>query len=377
MRIRLAVMTAAVALAAALTACTQGSNSPDDRAQTTTAAEAAGSGSGSVWVADEGADSLTVFDASTDAVVATLTGIEGPHNVQVSRDGTSVYAVSGGSARVVAIDSATYAVDAVAATGSGPAHVIEAPNGKVYVTNAEDGTVSVYQGPGLTPAGAIDLGGMPHGLRSAAGGSIIVVANMADRLDLIDPTTDRLTGTVPVGKAPVQVAVTADGRFAYSSITEPPSVLKVDLVSRTVVGSVPVPTAPVQLYLTPDEKTLVSANQGTSDKPGDTISVIDAAAMTVRGTVGTGSGPHGVVIDETGTRAWVTNTFDGTVSAVDLDNLTALATIPVGKRPNGISYSPKPPTAPAAATVALDLPAVPSQHPHDNSEHGPGSGHGH
>lgn len=42
---------------------------------------------GSVWVADEGGDSLTVLDAGTDAVVTTLTGLAGPHNVQVGNDG--------------------------------------------------------------------------------------------------------------------------------------------------------------------------------------------------------------------------------------------------------------------------------------------------
>src|SRR5512139_387039 len=48
--------------------------------------------SGSVWVADEGADSRSVIDAATNAVAMTVTGIEGPHNVQVVHDGSVVYA---------------------------------------------------------------------------------------------------------------------------------------------------------------------------------------------------------------------------------------------------------------------------------------------
>ncbi len=138
----------------------------------------------------------------------------------------SAYAVSGATNQVVAIDAATYTIKGVASTGPAPpAHVIEAPNGKIYVTNAGDGTVSVYRGgPGLTPVGRIDLGGMPHGLRSADGGGMIVVANtMAGRLDLIDPTADRSVGAIPVGRGgPLQVAVTADGRYAYSGVAEPP-----------------------------------------------------------------------------------------------------------------------------------------------------------
>ncbi|MDJ0401483.1 hypothetical protein [Rhodococcus rhodochrous] len=327
-----------------------------------------------MWVADEEGDSLTVVDAATDEAVTTLTGVDSPHNVQVGRDGTTVYTVTGDD-RVIAIDPAIYAVRAVAPTGSAPAHVIDAPNGKVYVTDAGDGTVSVFEASGLRPAGRIELGGMPHGLRPAAGGSVIVVADTeAGVIHLIDPATDRVTGAVPVGTGPAQVAVSADGRFAYTGTTEPAAVVKVDLTARAVVATIAVPAAPVQLYLTPDEKTVVSADQGTRQQPGNTLSVIDTTEMTVRADVGTGAGPHGVVIDPSGTRAWVTNTYDDTMSVIDLPSLSAVATVPVGERPNGVSFSPRPPTATAPSTgVTLPPPAVTEdrsdeEHP---DEHGP------
>jgi YVTN family beta-propeller protein len=266
-----------------------------------------------------------------------------------------VYAVSNSDDTVVAIDPATYKVAAVAATGPAPAHVIDAPNGKVYVTNMGDGTVSVYRGLGLQPVGRIQLGDMPHGLRPAAGGSVIVVANtLSGALDLIDPATDTSTGAVPVGSGPVQVAVTSDGRYAYTGITNPPAVVKVDLAAHKVVGTATVSASPVQLYLTPDEKTVVSADQGTAQQPGHSLSVIDTAVMSIRGAVPTGSGPHGVVIDTSGTWAWVTNTFANTVTAVNLATLSVAATVPVGTEPAGISYSPSPPVV--AETTQLNIP---------------------
>ncbi len=331
-------------LAAALSAGCSGGAGPAAGPAPSTASASAGV-TGSVWVADEAGDSLTVMDAATGQVVTTVTGVASPHNVQVGRDGATVYTVSS-AGRVIAIDPATYAVRATAPTGSAPAHVIEAPNGKVYVTNAGDGTVSVFENPGLRPAGRIDLGGMPHGLRPAAGGSVIVVADaVAGTLHVIDPATDRAVGAVPVGTGPVQVAVTGDGRFAYTGTSDPPAVVKVDLTARRVVGTVAVPAAPVQLYLSPDEKTVVSADQGTRAHPGDTLSVIDTAGMTVLGEIGTGSGPHGVVIDPSGMRAWVTNTYDDTVSVIDLPERTVVATVQVGEQPNGISFSPNAPVA--------------------------------
>ncbi len=117
-----------------MAACSNGNQVSSSRIPTTTA-PGAHAGAGSVWVADEGGDSLTVLDSASNTVAATLTGIKHPHNVQVSRDGAIVYAVSNSDDTVVAIDPATYKVAAVAATWPASAHVIDAPNGKVYVTD--------------------------------------------------------------------------------------------------------------------------------------------------------------------------------------------------------------------------------------------------
>ena len=329
-------------------------------------------GIGSVWVANAAGDSLTVIDATTDEVITTLTGLEGPHNVQVGDDGETVYAVSGGFRMVVAIDAASYSVKATALTGPAPAHVIEM-NGKIYVTNSGDGTVSVYRAGDLRPAGKITVGGMPHGLRPSADGSIIVVANtMAGELDIIDPATDTVLESVPVGANPAQVAVTADGRYAYAGITGPPAVAKIDLNDRTVVATAPVPSDPIQLYLTPDGGTVVSANQGTREAPGNTASMIDTATMTVGDNAITGAGPHGVVIDTAGTRSWVTNTYEDSVSVIDLSTSSVTATITVGSEPNGVSYSQRLPAGAPSPTVTLDVPE-----PDHRSEDAPDGHHGH
>ncbi|WP_369816156.1 hypothetical protein [Mycobacterium sp. 852014-52144_SCH5372336] len=324
-------------------------------------------------MADEDGDSLTVIDAATNAVLTTLKGIEEPHNVQVSRDGAAVYAVSGSDDLLVVVEATTFAVRAIAPTGPAPAHVVEAPNGKVYVTNAGDGTVSVYQGRQLQPVGRITLGGMPHGLRASGDGSVIVVANTsAGALDVINPVTDTSAGRVPVGPGPAQVAVTGDGRYAYAGVTKPSAVVKVDLESRSVVATAQVPNAPVQLYLTPDDRSVVSANQGTEDAPGHTASVIDTQTMTVRSTVTAGSGPHGVIIDPAGTRAWVTNTYDDTVSVIDLATSSVVATIRVGEEPNGVSYSARLPAGGGSLPTTLNIPA-----PSSGSETESGNSHGH
>jgi len=326
---------------------------------------------GSVWVANESGNSLSVIDAATNAVVTTIEGIEGPHNVQVGPDGNRVYASSGHTSTVLALDAATYRLAHAAPTGAGPSHVVLSADGqKTYVTNYDDGTVSVYGGE-LAPSGTISVGDGPHGMRPTPDGAMLVVANLkAATVDLIDTRGNTKIAAVPVNGPVVQVAVSPDSQYAFASVTQPPSVVKIDLRARAVVGRTDVSAAPAQVYISPDGRSLLSADQGSKDKPGTAVSLIDTATMTTAGTIKTGSGPHGVVIDPTGRRAWVSNVYDSTVSVIDLSSRSTTATIKVGTGPNGISYGSRPP-APAAATVSVVLPS-----PSASSSHTDHGGHG-
>ena len=59
--------------------------------------------------------------------------------------------------------------------------------------------------------------------------------------------------------------------------------------------------------MTPDDRNVLAANQGTKDKPRTTVSIIDTASFMVVGTVETGKGARGVVIDPSSRFAYITN----------------------------------------------------------------------
>ncbi|MSY45465.1 MAG: YncE family protein, partial [Actinobacteria bacterium] len=50
----------------------------------------------------------------------------------------------------------------------------------------------------------------------------------------------------------------------------------------------------------------------------DTVSVINTATNTVSATITVGDGPYGVVITPDGTKAYVTNRRDGSVSVIKI-----------------------------------------------------------
>lgn len=327
---------------------------------------------GAVWVADEGGNSLTVLDAGTGEVRATVSGVPAPHNVQASPDGTSVYAVSGGN-QLLSLTAARAEVTGLALTDRHPAHVVAAEDGTVLVTASEQPSLYAYDAR-LRPVRRVSLDGAPHGLRISADGRTAVVANTgAGTVDVVDTTTGAVTGRVAVGPSPVQVAVSPDGAVAYASVSGTREVVRVDLATGQVVDRRAVPAAPAQVHLTPDGLLLV-ANQGDEASPGSTLSVLDAATLEVRAEIPVGAGPHGITVDGGGSFAWVTNVYDDSVSMVDLQALRTVRTATVGDAPNGISFTPVPLEA-DVDDVRLELPA--REDGPDGHDHGGGAGHSH
>ncbi len=321
---------------------------------------AAGGIEGTVWVANEEEGSLSVIDAATNRVVATLRGIEGPHNVQASPDGLSAWAVSGHDDAAVRVDAETYEVTGVVSVGDSPAHVVVLPDGSAaYVTNAGDDTVSVIDVGTLEVVATIPVGAYPHGLRPSPDGRLVVLANAGGTtLTVIDTATSTVSAEIEVGKAPVQVAFSPDGAFVYASLRDEDAVAKIDLATGAVVGKVSVGPGPIQVYVSPDGRYVVAANQGTEDAPGTTLSIVDAATFVAVAEVETGLGAHGVVVDPSSRYAYVANLYSDDVAVVDLEERAVVARIPVGDVPNGISFSPLPP----ASGGAVDLGPMMGEH---------------
>ena len=320
----------------------------------------------SVYVADEGANTVSVIDATSFKKIGSIPVGQGPHNVQVSPDGKWVWVTNNGdppkaadtmgaepmsksehgamagAGAVWAIDAAAGAVVAKVLVGKHPAHVVVAGDGRTaYITNGGDNTVSVVDTAAQRVIGVIPVGASPHGLRISPDGKQVWVANLkGGTVSVIDTATRKQVAQIAAGKGPAQVGFTPDGRLGFVSLSEENKVAMINPVSRKVIRKIAVGTVPIQLHATPDSALVLVANQGTPKKPGTTVSVIDVASMKVAATIETGAGAHGVVVDRDGRHAFVTNTYANTVSVIDVVERKVVATVPVGKGLNGISMAP-------------------------------------
>lgn len=296
---------------------------------------------GTIWVANEGSDSLTAIDAGTHAVVTVLRGVRSPHNVQASPDGGVVWVTSPPGGLAAAVDARALSVKGTVRTGTAPAHVVLMPKGsRAVVTNAGDDTVAIVDTARLHATGHLATGRYPHGLRPSPDGRTVLVANLGgSTVTLVDVPSATVRARIAVGRAPVQVAFAPGGEYAYVTVSGESSVVKIDIGRRRVVGRARVGRGPVQLAVTPDGATVVIASQGTRKQPNDEVTFVDAATMRVQTVLPTGAGAHGVAVDPSGRQAFVTDVWAGDVAVIDLAARRVVDRIQVGGEPNGISFS--------------------------------------
>ncbi|WP_278314758.1 YncE family protein [Lolliginicoccus levis] len=119
-------------------------------------------------------------------------------------------------------------------------------------------------------------------------GAAVYVTNADDdTVSVIDTATNTVTGApVPVGGAPLGVAITPDGSRAYIANKDSANVSVIDTATNMVIDSITVGAGPRGVALTPDGSTVYVTNAFD-----DTVSVI---AVEVAPTI-TGTPPAGAV----------------------------------------------------------------------------------
>jgi YVTN family beta-propeller protein len=210
-----------------------------------------------------------------------------------------------------------------------------------YATSNDNSHVIKIDAKEFTEVARYDLGSdkKPHGLRYNNGK--LYIANMnGQSISVLDVSTGAIND-IPTGGITVQCAVLPNGNDACATLYDTKEVVRYH-IGTGVLSRLSLPggsQGPIQLYPTPDSKLLFVCDQGgLSNRPvNNKVYVIDALSFTVTDSITTGNKTHGVVVDDEGKYAYITNTNDNTVSVVDIRTLTVVGIIPTGAGPNGIS----------------------------------------
>lgn len=315
------------------------------------AAVSAAEWTGTIVTANERDNSLSFIDWPGKEEVKVAVPVA-PHNVQASTDGKLILAVGAGiggeghaahgsTGHLVLVDPTQpkpTIVGTIVLPGH-PAHVVtDLQSSFAFVTDAGANAVVVVDLATKAVAATIPVGKYPHGLRMSPDGREIYVANMRDMsVSVVDADARKQVARINVGRGPVQVGFTPDGKFAFVSLNSENAVAIIDTAKRSVTSKRPVGRGPVQVFSSSDGQRIYVANQGSEKRPDSRLAFVPLSGPAKTAFVEAGAGAHGVSVSDDGSLITVTNTYAGTVSVVDAVTAKVLATIPVGRGPNGVT----------------------------------------
>jgi YVTN family beta-propeller protein len=233
-------------------------------------------------------------------------------------------------------------------------------------------------------SGAIDkeiiLPKMPHNAIFNASGTELWVGQSDEMQSkiLIYKTSDWiLQNTINVGKGLSEITFSTDGTKAFACNTTDGTVTLIDVTSKIVHTTITVGTAPVgawaasngYMYVDNEKSKTISeisvsgmsitetitlnytpayvayhtASQELwiSDATNGKIHYYKRIATTAKwaelGEFATGADTHAIVFTPDGTKAYITNQGNATVSVVEVSTHSVIKNIPVGTKPNGIA----------------------------------------
>jgi len=223
-----------------------------------------------------------------------------------------------------AVDPRSGRVEVSVHVGSGPAG-IASESGRVWVTNAADGTVTRIDAAAGHVDQTIPVRTSPAGI--AAGAGAVWVANSLDgSVSRIDPELARVVQTVQVGRRPVALAV--GGGRVWVADSDGEAVVPLDARSG-------LPRTPVRLTDSPRGVALGLGSLWVTAPRTHRLLRIDPRDGSITDEIGVGGGASAVAVGAGG--VWVVNSLDGTLSRIDPASDAVTWTVPIGEAPTGVA----------------------------------------
>jgi len=231
---------------------------------------------GSVWVVNRDAGDLTVFEARTGAVIATVSiGVgTAPHDVCISERSKKAYVTAEGVDEVVVVDLRTLRMQSVTVAPL-PHHCEVSHDGTTLYVSLASHTAAVGS-PRVavidTESNAVsyittsdDPAARSHGLfTSREGDKLFVAHDIGNALSVVDLDTGLVELNIPGIARAEEPIPTRFGNSVWVSARGENSVKLFDLDTQTLTANIPIEGAqPESVMLTPSERTLAITLRGS------------------------------------------------------------------------------------------------------------------
>jgi len=295
-----------------------------------------------------------------------------------------IFVLNSLDATISVIDANTFTEIRRLPTGKEPHHLYLSPDEKsLLVANALGDTITLVDPrTGLiqkTLEGIVD----PYQLRFSPDMKWFVTA--ANRLNHVDiyrvmrPAAGgfelALAKRVPAGKTPSHVVIDTKSTVVYASLQDSDQMIAIDLATQTPRWTIPIGKMPADVYLTADDKYLMTGLTGdsvvevydvsvnppklfkriptaagahafrawgdkrhvlVSNRVANSISKIDTQTMTVVDTFPGPSGPDDMDLTPDRKYIYSASRWAGKLSVIDTETKKVIKQVPVGKSPHGV-----------------------------------------
>jgi YVTN family beta-propeller protein len=198
---------------------------------------------------------------------------------------------------------------------------------------------------------------------AAPAGFLVCVSNeRSDDITIIDGASQKVLTTLPVGKRPRGIHVSADGKTLFVALSGSPisgprhvgaaeplldddakakpdhsadGIGIVDLGTKKFLQKIPAGTDPEQFAVSPDGKHLYIANEDAG-----VISVLSTADGKVEHEIPVAEEPEGVAFTPDGKFVYATCETAGDIFVIDTAQNKSTAHFVVGGRPRNVAFSP-------------------------------------
>ncbi|OXM13068.1 cytochrome D1 domain-containing protein [Paenibacillus herberti] len=242
-----------------------------------------------LYTSNVGSRSVSVISRKTNTVIQTIQNVL-PEPFGIAAVSNKVYVPGQYSGEVAVINARSFHVIERFQVANGPVTITAAPSGQqLYVTTlAQD--IFIINIPQNKVVQTLPSGPIWGLVFTPSGKSFIVTNFDTNQITIYSASTNKPIAQIPVGLAPLGLAISSSGLRAYVANSRSRSVSVIDLVSKRVIKTIPVGTIPYGVTVTPNKQTVYVTNYDSN-----TVSVIDAQSLSVIKTIPVGAGPRGIV----------------------------------------------------------------------------------
>ena len=236
------------------------------------------------------------------------------------------------------LDTRSGKVETTVSVGKRPRGIGFAPDrSQVYVALGEEDAIAVVDTRTLQVVKKLPAGSDPETFAVHPNGHIYLSNEDANKASVLDPVAGKVVAEIPVGIEPEGVSISPDGKLAMVTSESTHMVHVVTIPDHKVIANILVGARPREVTFSTDGRWAY-----VTSEIGGQVSKLDVAANKLVQAVPVAvpnAKPKGVLLSHDQHTLYVSTGGGNAIAVVDADTLATKTVIPVGKRVWGLALS--------------------------------------